>query len=234
MNLKEKIDSSWHPIIGMLYQEPLRTLSQEILPNVSYQPSIENIFKVFEVPVKSIKVVILGQDPYPTSGDAVGLSFVNGRGKIPVSLRNIYKEISDSTGIKNPNPFKWQEQGVFLLNAALTVETGKAGSHLKYWEKFTQRVVNFISLTQPCIWVFWGIKAQRFIPFINTNPFHVLGYDKGTIEGLPINSDWNYILKSPHPASETYSEGKAGFFGCNHFYYINSILKKQKQKQINW
>lgn len=233
---KQQMHEDWIPLFNLLYQEPLKTLSEEVLPNISYQPKKDNIFKVFEKPMKDIKVVILGQDPYPTPGDAIGLSFVNGRGNTPVSLRNIYKEIVDSTTSSNEDIDinKWQEQGVFLLNTALTVETGKAGSHLKYWEDFTKRTISLIAEKQPCIWVLWGMKAQKFIPYIHNCPFHVNGYNKETIEDIPINPDWNYILTAPHPAAEVYAGGKAGFFGCNHFYYINSILKNKNLKEINW
>jgi len=234
MNPKEKIHQDWHPIVNLLYQEPLKTLSEQVLPNISYQPRPENIFRVFEVPINSIKVVILGQDPYPTPGDAIGLSFINGTNKVPVSLRNIYKEIIDSTDIETVSPLTWQEQGVFLLNTALTVETGKAGSHLKYWEDFTKRVVSHISTLQPCIWLLWGKKAEKFIPYINMNPFHVNNYTKETIEQIPINPDWNYIFTSPHPAAEAYSGGTAGFFGCNHFYYTNRVLSQLSKSTIKW
>lgn len=233
MNPKDKIHKDWLPIVNLLHQEPLKTLSETILPNISYQPKSENIFKVFEVPINSIKVIILGQDPYPTPGDAIGLSFVNGTSKIPVSLRNIYKEIIDSCGNEIVSPSMWQEQGIFLLNTALTVETGKAGSHLKYWEDFTKRVINHISINQPCIWLLWGKKAEKFMPYIK-NTFNASNYTKETIEQIPINPDWNYLLVAPHPAAEAYSGGTAGFFGCNHFYYTNRVLNKLNKSTINW
>lgn len=232
MNPKDRIHKEWKEVVPLLFQEPLVSLNK-YLNNISYQPKPENIFRVFEVPISSIKVVILGQDPYPTPGDAIGLSFVNGTGKTPVSLRNIYKEITDSTGIVEPNINDWQKQGVFLLNTALTVETGKAGSHLKYWENFTKKVITTISVTQPCIWVLWGAKAQAFAPYIH-HQFPVRGYDKKTIEDIPIHPDWNYVLTAPHPAAEAYAGGKAGFFGCNHFSYINSILEKRSVEKIIW
>ncbi len=233
MNPKENIHTSWQPIINLLNQEPLKTLSEEILTNISYQPKAENIFRVFLIPVSDIKVVILDREPYCTPGDAIGLSFINGTSKLPVSLRNIYKEIIDSTGQEIVTPTEWENQGVFLLNAALTVETGKAGSHLKYWESFTKRLVNFISSTQPCIWILWGRKAEMFISYIHS-PFRVIGYDRDTIKQIPGNPDWNYILTAPHPAAEAYSGGNAGFFGCNHFYFSNEILTVLHKKNINW
>lgn len=241
MNPIEKIHTDWLPVINLLYQEPLVSLNENILPNISFQPKKENIFNVFQIPIKNIKVVILGQDPYPTPGDAIGRAFaVSENTKIPVSLRNISQEL-ENEGLKEShnfdNPWKtlehWQEQGVFLLNTALTVETGKAGSHLKYWQEFTKRVISHISLTQPCIWLLWGKKAQNFIPYIK-NPYIVEGYDNETIQNIPSNEDWNYILTAPHPAAEAYSGGKAGFFGCNHFMYTNRVLQNLKKAPINW
>lgn len=241
------IDESWRPITSLLYEEPLKTLNEQILTNCSYQPKKENIFNVFQMPVNKIKVVVLGQDPYPTPGDAIGRAFaVSGNTKAPVSLKIIYKELCTTTGLMprdynvNEIPYywkllqHWQDQGVFLLNTALTVETGKAGSHLKYWEEFTKRVISHISTTQPCIWLLWGKKAEKFIPFINKNPFFVKNYDKETIKSIPSNEDWNYILSAPHPAAEAYMGGNAGFYGCNHFIYTNEILKNLKKQTINW
>lgn len=233
MSILDKMHKDWHPLMNLLHQEPLLTLKNDILPNISYQPKQENIFNVFSVPISSIKVVILGQDPFPTHGDAVGLSFLNGnKNKIPVSLRNIYKEIVDSNNITNPDIYEWQKQGVFLLNTALTVKTGNAGSHLEYWKDFTKKVINIISLQQPCIWLLWGKKAQDFRHHIVYNNL-LVNHDDETINDIPI-SDFNYILQAPHPAAEAYSGGKAGFFGCNHFKYTNIILKKKGINEIKW
>lgn len=244
------IDESWKPVTSLLYQEPLKTLFEEVLLNCSYQPKKENIFEIFKMPVKNIKVVILGQEPLLTKYGAVGKSFaVPKYAKIPRVLRIIQKELSDEYPLSVPyageDEWKtlehWQEQGIFLLNTALTMETGKTGSHFKYWENFTKKVISYISMEQPCIWLLWGKKVQRFIPYINSNPFNVENYDNETIKSIPSNEDWNYILTAPHPNLEFYFEEKAeyfkkekGFFGCNHFIYTNEILKVLKRKQINW
>lgn len=226
------IHNSWLPVIGKeVYQEPLLSLNEKVLPNISFQPSAENIFKVFRMPLKDVKVVLIGQDPYSVPGDAVGLSFINGTNKVPPSLRNIYKEILNSTGLQG-NINNWEQQGVFLLNSALTVETGKPGSHLSYWRKFTENVIRYISYNNPCIWLLWGRAAQSFKSHI-TNPFILKGYEK-FIQDLPINDKFNYILEAPHPVAEVYSGGNSGFFGCNHFIYTNFILDKTRKNQINW
>jgi len=257
MNLIDSFDSSWHPIVPLLYQEPLKTLNEKILPNISFQPARENIFKVFSMPLQDIRVVIIGQDPYPTPNTAIGRVFaVSKETKIPPSLKVIQQEIANEfvPELKDKESTKelenirrilmeensnWktlehlENQGVFLINAALTVETGKIGSHLKYWENFTKRLVSFISTEKPCIWFLWGRKAQRFKVYIK-NPFYVVGYDKETIKQIPANPDKNYILQAPHPAAEIYSHGNAGFYGCNHFLYADAILKRLKSRPIIW
>lgn len=233
MNPKDRIHKDWQPVIPFLRQSQLQVLNSEVLPHISFQPHPKDIFRVFEMRPKDVKVVILGQDPYPTPGDAIGLSFVPGTGKVPVSLRNIYKEVTNSTEEENPDITKWTEQGVFLLNTALTVETGKAGSHLKYWEEYTKQVVRHLSRVSPCIWILWGAKAQQYRNCIY-KPFLVRGYDRNTIEDLPITPDNNYILMAPHPAAEAYAGGNAGFFGCDHFYQTNAVLRLRGKEEIIW
>lgn len=237
MNPMDKVDESWTPILHSFYQSKgLIELKRDILPHISFQPSREDIFNVFSMPLDSIKVVILGQDPYPTPGDAIGYCFATNDGrKIPRSLNIIKQELlEEGLGTELQDSPEWQklehwtEQGVFLLNTALTVKTGTAGSHLKYWLEFTKSIITYISTHHHCIWVLWGKKAQSFIPYIRTNPFNVKGYDMETIEDIPKN-DYNYLLQAPHPAAELYSGGNAGFYGCNHFMFINKILGHKEQ-----
>jgi len=242
MNPIEIIDKSWYPVLSHLYREPLLTLNREILPNIPHQPLKEDIFRVFEMPLNKIKVVVLGQDPYPTPGDAIGLAFATrAERKLPASLRIIQQEIENTViGFSSylEKDWKtlehWRKQGVFLLNTALTVETGKIGSHIHYWESFMKSVISYISVKNPCLWLLWGAKAQKFIPYIKGCPFQVKGYDRTTIKNIPANYEWNYILTAPHPASEVYANGNAGFYSCNHFYLVNEILKNLKLKSINW
>ena len=148
-------------------------------------------------------------------GDAIGLSFINGTDKIPFSLKVIYKEL-ENEGFAGPDIKTWTEQGIFLLNSALTVESGKSGSHSFYWKNFTQSIIKFLSKENPCIWILLGKNAQEFKQCIY-NPFIVKGYDKNTIEELPLKLDSNYVLEAPHPEAEDYSGGKAGFYNSNIF-----------------
>jgi len=232
MNPLDIIHSSFNPILEYLYQEPLITLNNKILPEISFQPAPNDIFKVFRMPLKDIKVVLLGQDPYSTPGDAVGLSFVNGADKVPPSLRVIYREILNSTG-KEGDIKSWEQQGVFLLNTSLTVETGKPLSHSPYWKPFIINVIKYISFHQPCIWFLWGKAAQSFQIYIY-HPFDLSKYNNETIMEVPVTNDYNYIFRAPHPASEVYSGGSSGFYGCNHFIYSNIVLIKLRKTNINW
>lgn len=242
MNPLDKIDPSWSELLPLLRQSPLKELN-ELLPTISHQPATENIFRVFGRSVNKIQVVIIGQDPYYTPGTAIGYCFATSEDhRVPKSLQVIKKEIENELGVSEERELAswktlkaWRQDCVFLLNTALTVETGKAGSHLSYWEDFTSQVISFISNKNPCIWLLWGEKAKNFaLKSITKNPFPVVGYTSNTIDRIPANPDWNYILTAPHPATELYSGGNGGFYGCNHFLYTNEILKKLDKQQITW
>lgn len=225
MNLN-KLDSSWDWIIPLLETPDIIYLKEEILSKNNFQPASSDIFNVFSMPIEDIKVVILGQDPYPTPNDAIGIAFaVPNEKRVPASLRIIQKELYNegvplycvnSLG-KFCDEWKtlshWTEQGIFLLNTALTVENRKADSHTKYWESFMIEVIKNLSIKKKCIWVLWGRKAQKYKKYI----------EKSTA-----------ILEAAHPASESYSRGNSGFYGCNHFSMINDILIKNKLEKINW
>ena len=247
MKPTDLIHGSWNPVKWILNQDEMLRLNTEVLPASIYYPPKEQIFRVFQKPLSEIKVVILGQDPYPTPGNANGLAFaVNENVKTPYSLSIIQQELMKEdydgslTSINNPSLTKWrtlehwEQQGVFLLNTALTVESGKPGSHLKYWDEFTRKVINYIAQSQPCIWLLWGKKTQSFASCIPTNKvFNVRGYSKETINQIPANPYVNYILRASHPTTEAYSKD-AGFLGCNHFAFVNKILERNSLKTINW
>jgi len=244
MNPTDIIHESWKPLLGELHHGKLLKLNLEVLPNISAYPQKQNIFRVFRQPLSSIKVVILGQDPYPIPNYANGLAFaVNEGNKVPASLANIRKELLLNFEHTPPPSFfagtwqtleHWEEQGVFLLNTALTVESGRAGSHLRYWDEFTKRVVYYISQQHPCIWLLWGRKAQDYATYMSAKSIiRVKGYTKQTIEQIPIDPLKNYVLTAAHPAAEAYSSN-AGFFGCNHFYFVNKLLEQLSLNTINW
>ena len=238
--IPSKIHPSWVPFLQPLFDDHKMLLIRDfILPKVPFYPSSSNIFKVFEMPLEHIKVVILGQDPYP-SGQATGLAFAVGASdKMPSSLKIIREEILDSKAdlreeINTPewkNLTHWEKQGVFLLNTALTVEAGVAGSHVNCWKWFTEEVLRIISENTKCVWLLWGSKAQSYKEYISQRTHHtciLLDADSHRL------TESNYYMTAPHPAAQLYSGGKVTFKGCDHFNLCNEVLKLKNLKTINW
>lgn len=236
--LPPTIHDSWHQHLQPLFDDvKMIKIKDEILPKARYYPERHQIFKVFEMPLDQIKVVVLGQDPYP-NGEAIGLAFaISPAYKIPASLRIIKAEVDKSEskyfGEKESDLMwrtlqHWTNQGVFLLNTALTVEVKNAGSHINYWQWFTREVIKIISLNTMCVWMLWGAKAQAFQAFID----HHVVMDEDNVTVISPN---NGVLLAPHPAAETYSGGSGKTFtGCNHFNLCNVILQSQGKDIIKW
>jgi len=187
-------------------------------------PAENDVFNAFSfVDLTDVKVVILGQDPYHGVGgdnqsQAHGLSFsVNHGIKIPPSLRNIYKELSDDISDfrvpEHGNLIEWAKQGVLLLNTVLTVKQGQAHSHAKLgWEKFTDGVIEKLSLeNEGCVFILWGSHAIK--------------------KGKNIDQNKHAVLTGPHPSPLS---AYRGFFGCQHFSKANKWLTKNNHKPINW
>ena len=173
------------------------------------------------------RVVILGQDPYPTPGHAHGLAFSVAPDvrPLPRSLNNIYKEMQDDLGATPPNGDLrfWADQGVLLLNTALTVEAGKAGAHAKLgWSLLTQQVLAALS-DRPRAFVLWGNHAQGFAKYITR-------LESGPESGPETGPD-HLILSSAHPSPLS---ARRGFFGSQPFSRINDWLKDTDQTPINW
>lgn len=243
MAVLERIHETWYPVMGKLNEMPLMRLKDDILPNISFQPKSDNIFRVFEKPLYDVRVVVLGQDPYPSVGDANGLAFaVNEDRKMPASMRIIHEELLKEHVSMNKDTFfrsewktlqHWADQGVFLLNTALTVETGKAGSHINYWMDFTRDVIAYISSKRSVIWLLWGKKAQSFIPFIQGKVLTVgRKYTDELLPNIP-SGDYNYVIPVAHPAAEVYSKD-AGFLNSRCFLIVNQILTNNRSNEINW
>lgn len=192
----------------------IRFLKKERLKKIIY-PDQKDIFNAFFLTsFNDIKVVILGQDPYFSKNQAHGLSFsVPKHVTIPPSLKNIYKELN--TDFKKEHIFhhgcleSWANQGVFLLNSILTVESGKPKSHSNIgWNIFTDKVISVINLYKnSVVFLFWGSNAQKKSHLINRKN--------------------HYILKAAHPSPLS---AYRGFFGCKHFSLTNKILLKTKKK----
>lgn len=180
-------------------------------------PPKELVFKVFDLPLEDIKVVILGQDPYHNPGQACGLSFsVNDGVPLPKSLINIYKELYDDLGItpaKTGNLEKWFKQGIFLLNSVLTVEEYSPASHSNVgWQDFTDYIIETISQkNNNIVFVLWGSYARS----------------KKTL----IDSSRHKIIESPHPSPLS---AYRGFFGSKVFSRINSYLEEVGKKTIDF
>ena len=200
------------------YYQELQAFVQKRREEVRVFPEEKNVFNALKLtPFESVKVVILGQDPYHGFGQAHGLSFSVQKGiPLPPSLRNIYKELQEDIGGELPTEgdlSHWAKQGVLLLNTVLTVEEGNANSHKGMgWEKLTNRLIESLNeLKHPVIFILWGKPAQDKEKLI-TNPNHV-------------------ILKSPHPSPLS---AYRGFFGSKPFSRVNDILIQHGQTPIRW
>ena len=200
------------------YYQELQAFVQKRRAEVRVFPEEKNVFNALELtPFESVKVVILGQDPYHGFGQAHGLSFSVQKGiPLPPSLKNIYKELLEDIGGELPTEgdlSHWAQQGVLLLNTVLTVEEGNANSHKgKGWERLTNRLIESLNeLKHPVIFILWGKPAQDKEKLI-TNSNHV-------------------ILKAPHPSPLS---AYRGFFGSKPFSKVNDILIQQGQTPIRW
>ena len=219
-----KIEPSWKAELKEEFKKPyflqiatfLKT--ENALNKVIYPPGTL-IFNAFnQTPFNKLKVVIIGQDPYHGAGQAHGLSFSVQNGiKPPPSLVNIYKEIQRDIGIAMPKEYgnltNWAQQGVLLLNAALTVRDGEPFSHAKFgWADFTDSVIQKISDNKKgVVFLLWGKFAQ----------------DKQVL----IDETKHHVLKAAHPSP--FSADK-GFFGCKHFSKTNEFLVKEGHQPIDW
>ncbi len=217
-----KMDESWKNILMEEFNQPyfsdLRDfLVEEKKNNVVFPPGPQ-IFNAFnKTPWDYVRVVIIGQDPYHGKGQAHGLCFSVPEGiKPPPSLVNIFKEIRDDLGVDIPghgNLEYWAMQGVFLLNATLTVRANQAGSHQgKGWETFTDAVIKKLSgEKENLVFLLWGRFAQ----------------DKRSL----IDPARHLILEAAHPSPFS---ARNGFFGCKHFSKTNQFLEDHNFKAIDW
>ena len=218
-----KMHSSWKPVLNeefekSYFKELIDFVKLEYTTKVCY-PKGSQIFSAFDhCHFDQVKVVIIGQDPYHGPNQANGLCFsVNDGIPFPPSLQNIFKEIE--TDLNKPMPKtgnleRWADQGVFLLNATLTVRQAEAGSHQgKGWEKFTDAVIKQISAEKEnVVFLLWGGFAQKKTALIDASKHH--------------------ILKSGHPSP--LSANRGFWFGNKHFSQTNEFLKSKGMKEIEW
>jgi uracil-DNA glycosylase len=218
-----ELHPSWQQVLGeelrQPYMQELRDfLRAEKQAGKEIYPPSSLIFNAFNhTPFDQVRVVIIGQDPYHGPGQAMGLSFSVPQGvKVPPSLVNIYKELGTDLGLQmsgSGDLTSWADQGVLLLNATLTVEAGKAGSHQnKGWEQFTDAAIQALNeQREGLVFVLWGSYAQK--------------------KGRVIDSERHLVLKSAHPSPLS---AYRGFFGSRQFSQINQYLSANGQAAIEW
>lgn len=217
-----KIDPSWHAQLEKEFEKQyfkdLTDFVRKEYQTKRIYPPGSLIFNAFNVcPFSNVKVVLLGQDPYHGPNQAHGLCFsVNDKIPLPPSLQNIYKEIESDLNIKTyttGNLERWAKQGVFLLNATLTVQSGMAGSHQgKGWETFTDAVIKILSQEKEhLVFLLWGSYAQQKASLIDEHK--------------------HLVLKAVHPSPLS---AYRGFFGCRHFSKTNEYLRLNGLSEIDW
>ncbi|MCM1272903.1 MAG: uracil-DNA glycosylase [Clostridium sp.] len=216
------ISNDWAPALSPEYKKEYYKKLFDFIGSeyASHQifPPGDDIFNAFHLtPLKDVKCVIIGQDPYHEFGQAHGLCFSVKPGiDIPPSLVNIYKELETDLGCYVPNNgylVKWASQGVLMLNAVLTVRAHQAASHQgKGWEQFTDAAIRIVNAQdRPIVFLLWGSFAQKKAEML-TNPKHL-------------------ILKAPHPSPLS---AYRGFFGCKHFSRANAFFEENGMEPIDW
>ncbi|WP_137845211.1 uracil-DNA glycosylase [Microbacterium sp. 2FI] len=213
------IDPGWatalEPVAGDIAALGER-LRAETAAGRGYLPAGDRVLRAFQRPLADVRVLIVGQDPYPTPGHAIGLSFAVERHvrPLPRSLSNIYRELSDDLGIP-PAPHgdlsAWSDQGVLLLNRVLTVAPGEAASHRGWgWEKVTEHAIRtLVARDAPLVAILWGKDAANLAPLLGSTPF----------------------ITSPHPSPLSASRG---FFGSRPFSRANDLLVAQGATPVDW
>ena len=195
--------------------------TEEAAGKAIYPPRGVRLAALERTPLDAVKVVILGQDPYHGAGQAHGLAFSVPEGvAIPPSLRNVYAELRSDLGIAAPahgDLSRWASQGVLLLNNALTVEAGRAGSHQDIgWEEVTDAAVAAVAARSgPSVFLLWGSHAQK---------------KAARVPGLGPGSP-HLVLSCPHPSPLS---ARSGFFGCKHFSRANAFLEANGRGAIDW
>ncbi|MCS5719254.1 uracil-DNA glycosylase [Herbiconiux sp. CPCC 205763] len=213
------IDPGWatalEPVAGTI-AELGEFLRAESAAGRGYLPAGENVLRAFAAPLQDVRVLIVGQDPYPTPGHPIGLSFAVERHvrPLPRSLTNIYRELNDDLGIppaEHGDLSSWGANGVMLLNRVLTVQPGAPASHRgKGWEKVTEHAIRvLVERVSPLVAVLWGKDAAGLVPMLGSVP----------------------SVTSPHPSPLSASRG---FFGSKPFSRANELLVAQGAPTVDW
>lgn len=216
--LAEVIDPGWAQALSPV-EPQIRKMGQMLREETAagnrFLPAANNILRAFAYPFDQVKVLIVGQDPYPTPGHAIGLSFSVAPGvELPASLRNIYQELQDDLGCAPPpngDLTPWAQQGVCLLNRVLTVRPGAPASHRgRGWEQVTQQAIEaLVSRNTPLVAILWGRDAAGLKSLLGNTP----------------------TIESPHPSPLS---AYRGFFGSHPFSTSNRLLEEQGAQPIDW
>lgn len=219
LHLADLVHPSWEPAL-----EPVagdvegleRFLDAEEAAGRAYLPSREHVLRAFRQPLDDVRVLIVGQDPYPTPGHAVGLSFSVAPGvrPLPRSLANIFRELHDDLGAPLPSSgdlTPWADRGVLLLNRVLTVRAGESGSHRgQGWERITLRAVDALAARGgPLVAILWGRDARGLVDRLGATP----------------------VVASAHPSPLS---ARSGFFGSRPFSRANELLRQQGAEPVDW
>jgi uracil-DNA glycosylase len=204
------VHSSWDPVL-----EPHKSRIESILLSLKDEeiaPAPDEIFRALDVAVDDVKCVILGQDPYPTKGNAHGLAFSVPEAvtRIPASLKNIFRELENDMNIVIPERgdlSPWLSQGVLLLNRVLTTEVGKSNAHARIgWQRITQSIIEEVAKREP-VAILWGNSAQEMSQY------------------------FRFKVESVHPSPLS---AYRGFFGSKPFSRVNEFLRQSNRSEINW
>lgn len=217
--LTEFVDPGWAAVLEPVAAE-VETIGDFLRAETdagrAFLPAGANVLRAFAYPFESVRVLIVGQDPYPTPGHAIGLAFAVDRDVRPVprSLQNIYRELHDDLGIPpaaHGDLTGWAENGVMLLNRVLTVETGSTGSHRsRGWEAITETAIRaLVDRGGPLVAILWGRDARALVPLFGTVP----------------------VIESAHPSPLS---ARNGFFGSRPFSRANELLEAQGAAPIDW
>ena len=217
--LADLVDPGWARALAPVEDDVHRMgswLRDEVAAGRHYLPAGDHVLRAFTDPFDDVKVLVVGQDPYPTPGHPIGLSFAVDPHVRPVprSLANIYRELHDDLGIAPPahgDLRAWSRQGVLLLNRVLTVEAGAAGSHRgKGWETVTDQAVRaLVARGEPLVAVLWGAQAASVRPLLGDTP----------------------VVASAHPSPLSASRG---FFGSRPFSQVDELLRAQGAEAVDW
>ncbi len=217
--LTELIDADWARALEPVADDVTRMgdfLRAEVASGRGYLPAGENVLRSLTRPFDDVRVLIVGQDPYPTPGHAMGLSFsvLPDVRPIPRSLQNIFRELVSDVGVPAPSTgdlSPWADRGVLLLNRVLTVSPGRPGSHRgKGWEAVTEQAIRaLVARDAPLVAILWGRDAQSLAPMLDSTP----------------------IVASVHPSPLSAS---GGFFGSRPFSRVNALLAERDAAPIDW